>query len=184
MQDVSATEIDLENLPFVSFDNRAELPRDSGVYFVVQKTCKDILYIGKAKNLKTRFDGHHKLLDMHKHGAEKILFLCLPIQSLKIERDLIRQFKPILNKMSLVEPLNRNRRFPIAIPVLNEVQLILLAHTRGISKVQAAQDLIVDAVSDPKVWDKVKVALQKEAALRKTPVNVLIEELIHAQRRT
>lgn len=49
----------LDELPYVEFLKKDQLPQTVGVYFAVDKYQK-IWYIGKAQNLRTRWVGHHR----------------------------------------------------------------------------------------------------------------------------
>jgi excinuclease UvrABC nuclease subunit len=49
----------IQRLPSVTFRERTLLPRVSGVYFVFN-TYGELLYVGKAKNLRERWRYHHR----------------------------------------------------------------------------------------------------------------------------
>jgi excinuclease UvrABC nuclease subunit len=53
-------EIDVFSLPFVTLDSKKNLPKDSGVYFLIDES-NGIRYIGLAINIKNRWAGHTKL---------------------------------------------------------------------------------------------------------------------------
>lgn len=49
----------LDKLPYVEFLKKDQLPETAGIYFAVDKDYK-VWYIGKARNLKNRWFGHHR----------------------------------------------------------------------------------------------------------------------------
>lgn len=49
----------LSSIPSIQLTNRAKLPDQPGIYFVYTPDHK-LLYIGKADNLRTRWNSHHK----------------------------------------------------------------------------------------------------------------------------
>jgi excinuclease UvrABC nuclease subunit len=48
----------LNNLPFVTFDNRKSLPNAPAVYFVISR-WKEVLYVGRTRHLRGRWMNHH-----------------------------------------------------------------------------------------------------------------------------
>ena len=83
-----------ERVPFINAD--IDLPTESGVYFVVNKSWK-ILYIGQSKNMRQRWkDGHHKVLDCLRHGAHHIYFQHT-LEPYDIEQIYIKDWEPPLN---------------------------------------------------------------------------------------
>ena len=59
-------------LPHISLKSRTLLPEESGIYYVVDETSI-IWYIGKAKNLRTRWtgDSHHRLDQLQKQRKKQ-----------------------------------------------------------------------------------------------------------------
>ena len=88
-------------LPHVLLKSKELLPEDSGIYYVIDEN-KLIWYIGKAKNIKTRWSGktHHRILQL---GSQKgkvfhIYFeIISPDQLTKVEKARIEEYKPQLN---------------------------------------------------------------------------------------
>lgn len=89
--------IDPFNLPSVSSSNINLLPEVTAVYFLVRKRC--VLYIGKAKNLRKRWQGHHKKDYAVRFGDTQISWALMPscAHALAAERILIDEFMPQLN---------------------------------------------------------------------------------------
>jgi excinuclease UvrABC nuclease subunit len=85
--------MEITELPQVSVQERHRLPTASGVYFVLSK-CGEILYVGRAKNLRSRWRNHHL-----RHPDWTIAYLEAPLSVLReLETGLIRRFLPRLNK--------------------------------------------------------------------------------------
>ncbi|HEY9297391.1 MAG TPA: hypothetical protein VIQ31_13665, partial [Phormidium sp.] len=89
-------------LPHISLKSRTLLPEESGIYYVVDE--KSIIwYIGKAKNLRTRWtgDSHHRLDQLQKQRKKQftIYYELIPeLQLDAIERQRIEQYNPQLNR--------------------------------------------------------------------------------------
>ena len=92
----------LANYPAIPYQDKAQLPRDSGIYFVTLEDDK-ILYIGKTNNFFTRWLAHHKTEQLlSKYNPDKliIIYCRLPPDVLdKIEVELIRLHKPPENNI-------------------------------------------------------------------------------------
>lgn len=73
---------------------------------------------------------------------------------------------------------NRDRRFPINLPIVKEIRLSLWGHTRGVSKTRMAEAILIDRVSNADNWSEVCKDLRQEAAIRKIPVEELIKEIL------
>jgi hypothetical protein len=112
-------------LPHISLNSRTLLPEESGIYYVVDE--KSIIwYIGKAKNLRTRWtgDSHHRLYQLQKQRKKlfTIYYELLPESLLDIiEQERIEQYSPQLNgtkvkakKLDSTEKLLRETLFSIA----------------------------------------------------------------------
>ena len=84
--------MDIKNLSQVSIQERRRLPATSGVYLVLN--CNnEVLYVGRSKNLKRRWQSHHL-----RHQDWTIAYLEAPISSLReLETELIQNFLPRLN---------------------------------------------------------------------------------------
>lgn len=95
-------------LPSILWRDKSELPLLSGIYFVLDGV--DILYVGKAKNLRRRWqsNSHHRyaaiahlqrIIDDSKLGEPiKIAWVECPEEYLsQLEREMIKQFNPRFN---------------------------------------------------------------------------------------
>lgn len=74
--------IDFKNLPFVSLSNKSNLPKCSGIYFVLNQK-KEVLYVGKSINLFYRWRDHHRfeqLSEIHKNKNEVISIFWLELK--------------------------------------------------------------------------------------------------------
>jgi hypothetical protein len=74
----------------------------------------------------------------------------------------------------------RDRRFPVNLPIVKEIRLSLWAHTRGVSKTRMAEAILIERVSSADNWKEVCKDLLQEAAIRKIPVEELIQEILKA----
>ena len=91
-------------LASVGLADRRELPREPGVYFVIS-SAEELLYVGKAGNLRTRLMGHNRAAAFVEAGAARISYCIvtpraldtLNLDLLTLEREAIRRFDPILN---------------------------------------------------------------------------------------
>jgi predicted GIY-YIG superfamily endonuclease len=92
----------LANYPAIPYQDKAQLPRNSGIYFVTLED-NQILYIGKTNNFFTRWLAHHKTEQLlSKYDPKKliIIYCHFPSSSLdKIEVELIRLHKPPENNV-------------------------------------------------------------------------------------
>ncbi|MEG4446308.1 hypothetical protein QUB47_21405 [Microcoleus sp. AT9_B5] len=112
-------------LPHISLNSRTLLPEESGIYYVVDENSI-IWYIGKAKNLRTRWtgDSHHRLYQLQKQRKQQftIYYELLPESLLDIiEQQRIEQYSPQLNgtkvkakKLASTERLLRETLFSLA----------------------------------------------------------------------
>lgn len=112
-------------LPHISLKSRTLLPEESGIYYVVDETSI-IWYIGKAKNLRTRWtgDSHHRLDQLQKQRKKQftIYYELLPESLLDlIEQQRIEHYSPQLNgtqvkakKLRPTETLLRETLFSLA----------------------------------------------------------------------
>ncbi len=108
-----------------SLRNRSSLPDQSGIYFVIDNQ-NQILYIGQAKSLRSRWTGksHHRYKQFARKGLDKI-FLCYIEASASeldtLEKNYINQFKPPLNDTKVKQYL------PKKSPKLSDLQRLLKA---------------------------------------------------------
>lgn len=87
----------IENLPFVKYSNRKNLPAVAGVYFAV---TDQVDYVGEADNLRQRWQKHEVVERM---GAPALIYyLVMPgsskIERCWLEREQIRRFQPRFNR--------------------------------------------------------------------------------------
>jgi len=80
------------------------LPDAGGIYVMVHRTLFFFLhpvYIDKASNLQNRHNAHERWHEARKKGASERHYLCIRSESKrsKFEEDLIRRYKPKLNRM-------------------------------------------------------------------------------------
>lgn len=83
-------------LPFVPFGGFSELPKIKGVYFVL--SGNEILYIGKANNLRERWKMHEKAERLEKANADRVAWL--EGAGVEKEIELINCFTPKYNVKS------------------------------------------------------------------------------------
>ena len=91
--------IQVLQLPGVVLSQKKFLPKISSIYFVISNS-KEIIYIGKAKNLYRRWGDHH-LFERLK-CQENITIAWLSVQNsdllFEIETAMIKHFQPVFNK--------------------------------------------------------------------------------------
>ena len=90
-------------------DVRDQLPKYSGVYLVYRGvyergsfTCREIIYIGQAENIRERHKNHEKRdLFLAKRRANEVIFYsCAPVATYDLDREenaLVYEMRPILN---------------------------------------------------------------------------------------
>lgn len=87
----------------ISFNSLSHIPNDPGIY--IFKQGKNILYIGKAKNLKNRLSQYFNPWSVWKQDmltkADDVEFLVCKTEteSLVLEANMIRQHKPPYNRL-------------------------------------------------------------------------------------
>lgn len=107
-------------VPFVGFAKRSDLPKLSGVYCLVEDG--EILYVGKTRDLRKRWQSHHKSAVI-KNASQAKIFYILAEESIlsQIEVALIKYFAPPLNKTPGGDGRNAKadapRRVQLRIPV-------------------------------------------------------------------
>lgn len=70
----------LTRLPSLHFPSRANLPECAGIYFVMvepgfHSATLQILYIGRSRNLRSRWRAHHRLPDLERHPGARIYWM-------------------------------------------------------------------------------------------------------------
>lgn len=84
------------DLPFVPFEERQKLPKQPGIYYVVDSDDV-IVYIGKTNNLRTRWAYHHRAFQVSK-GVYRIFWQLVALEKLsKAERAAVRIYGPMWN---------------------------------------------------------------------------------------
>ena len=99
------SELDFASLPFVPLTQRDHLSGCAAIYFALDSDDR-VLYIGKAANLQSRWQGqdHHRLdqlLRIHKHIPVRLLWLDCNDRASQlnaIEVFYIRHYHPLLNR--------------------------------------------------------------------------------------
>ena len=104
-------EICFINDPFlfyrVAYKDKHLLPEQSGIYYVLNLQTRNVLYIGKAQNIRQRWCKHHRnedvwlIADDFEDGVICIAFELRPLQGLeKAESRRIKALQPLLNNKS------------------------------------------------------------------------------------
>jgi hypothetical protein len=89
--------LNLSALPQVSIYNKKLLPNIPAVYVVLDHN-ESVLYVGKAKNLKTRWSAHHRFDLCVKNNAQRIAWLeCEESEMAKLEQTVMLSARPLLN---------------------------------------------------------------------------------------
>jgi Helix-turn-helix domain len=97
------TNTSISSLPQVKFCERASLPSVSAVYIVLTESL-DALYVGQAKNLKTRWVNHHRVFDCIQNGAQSIAWIeCSELDMSKLEQQTMLDTRPLLNGVPTLE---------------------------------------------------------------------------------
>lgn len=86
--------IDIEKLDNSRLLHKKYFPEISAIYFVF--TGDELIYIGRAINLRKRFAEHEKFKGLN---IEKLHVYWLPTEDLDIECFYIKKFRPLLNKI-------------------------------------------------------------------------------------
>ncbi|MDJ0716911.1 MAG: GIY-YIG nuclease family protein [Prochloraceae cyanobacterium] len=95
---IKPEKINLTTLPTLHLRDKEKLPEKSGIYFALD-SLGIVQYIGKANNLKNRWNNHHRENQLKGLNDIKIAYLEVSDPSLltEIEKSLINRFKPGLN---------------------------------------------------------------------------------------
>lgn len=105
MSAINPYNIDLENLSLLALEQRIGLPKCQGIYLVLSEQ-KEVLYIGRSKNIHSRWKSHERYQHLRELPGVSIawievnndfLFRC-------IERALIEFFKPKFNDPKYTPP--------------------------------------------------------------------------------
>lgn len=100
------------NLEKVDLKNKHLLPEYSGIYYVLDES-NIVWYIGKAKNLKKRWNGkaHHRLYQLSSQSRKKFYIYYKKLSFINLdeeEKKLIAQYRPHLNS----SPVKKKRVLP------------------------------------------------------------------------
>ncbi|MGH7999940.1 MAG: helix-turn-helix domain-containing protein [Brasilonema sp.] len=139
-------------LPFVLIEQKHELPRKTGIYFVLSETG-EILYIGKSIDIHDRWRRHHRYRDI-KGTPVKIAWLLVEDSSLlhEIEMALIYWFKPKLNETTsnqvwvdrLDYLLNKPKTIPINKKLFCRLAVLMAEKNPQLSQRQLAKETGLD----------------------------------------
>lgn len=95
-------------LPYTAYKDKANLPNSSGIYYVLNRYKREIIYIGRAKNIRNRWINHHRdwdigiLESIHADGRITIAWEIYPENYLQeFETKRIQEFKPVINWKSI-----------------------------------------------------------------------------------
>ncbi len=93
--------VELDNLPSMPFEQRANLPNIAAIYFVLTAE-KTVLYIGRAQSLAQRWQSHNRSKQFATYPGVHIAWLAVSSAGLlpSIEEALITFFKPLCNGKS------------------------------------------------------------------------------------
>lgn len=106
--------LDFLSLPSIALNARVDLPTCAGIYFVIafDGVARQVLYIGKAKNINTRWQNHHRLPDVSQMVGVSIFWLQVEdVATLDdLEREFIAYFEPTLNGTKTAPDAQGKRR--------------------------------------------------------------------------
>lgn len=104
---IDLTKIQPDVLPSVALANRKQLPKCSSIYFAIANGR--VQYIGRAKNMRTRWAKHHRYDELSLMDAARIAYMECPADLLdEIEEALISWFNPPLNGLFKPQPPPRD----------------------------------------------------------------------------
>jgi len=143
---MNASTIDPLTLPSLPLGERKQLPKCSGIYFVIKDG--DILYVGRTANLYQRWLAHHIWQHLYDVSGElRVAWLeCSDTELLPaVEKAMIAHFKPPLNKRSGVGD-GESVRVSIYLPddIGEAVEQMASGEMRSLSQMGAI--LIMEAV--------------------------------------
>lgn len=99
-----AVDIDPFLLPSVALPDRFMLPAQKGIYFALTDR-REVIYIGKAKCLVSRWKKHHRLADLESIGNIYIAWITynniVDTELFRLEQEYIIHFHPHLNGTNL-----------------------------------------------------------------------------------
>ena len=132
--------IDISRLPSIKLVDRDNLPECSGIYFV--SSSGEILYIGKAINVRNRWKAHHRYMQVSANYADVCILWMEVDRALldDIEIACIKHFRPILNG---TEILSHTKQLPIRLSDVDRAALRrIVAHHTLSNEAEAVRWLI------------------------------------------
>lgn len=123
---------DLLTLRRTPIEDRRNLPRTKGIYFVFSGDT--LIYIGKTKNsFRSRWGGHHRYSEFRKFEAVSIAcyaIRCSDSEMTRLEREAILVHRPPLNERVWDERKNRGKASAgtgcVTFPVDDEEEELLM----------------------------------------------------------
>lgn len=94
----SPSTIDLKSLPWLPLEEKTAFPKRPAIYFAID-SLGTVQYIGRTKNVRTRWNQHHKYEVLSAIADIKVAYLFVDLPELlpEIEQALIEYFDPPLN---------------------------------------------------------------------------------------
>lgn len=94
---LNPAEIDPLSLPSVPLEDRRDLPTDPCIYFAIDGQGV-VQYVGKAKNLRNRWQGHHRRRQLEAMGNVRIAYVNVDPGLLSaVESAMIERIRPYIN---------------------------------------------------------------------------------------
>ena len=103
-----ASNLNIFELPYVTFKNRDKLPKNTGIYIV--SSNKVLLYIGMTTNdLNVRWQTHHRTSQLQQFKNVVIhYFVCSESTAYELEQDLIKLYPQVLLNSTSVPNITDN----------------------------------------------------------------------------
>lgn len=142
-------QIDPLTLPSLPLTERQKFPKIAAVYFAIGLSGA-ILYIGRSRNLATRWSVHHRYLELKTIGNVRIAWLHCSNESLlpDIEEALIKHFIPPLNRAP-----NQNRQLR-QISEGREQLVEIIKTSRGSMSQRSFAKLLGVSTTAVQLWEK------------------------------
>ncbi|MBD2497904.1 helix-turn-helix transcriptional regulator [Nostoc sp. FACHB-280] len=131
---INPATIDPLALPSVSLHERSQLPTTPCIYFAIDSQGV-IQYVGKAKNLRTRWRAHDKGIELSMMDSVTIAYLEVDAELLvEIENALIEWFMPSLNTRKSIKSLQKR-------PFCLQIERVIRVDAPGIgAKIKYARE--------------------------------------------
>ncbi|WP_051469885.1 GIY-YIG nuclease family protein [Fischerella sp. PCC 9605] len=165
---INPSTLDLKTLPWLPLDEKTAFPKRPAIYFAID-SLGNIQYIGRAKNVRSRWSKHHKYEELNAIGNIKIAYLFIDLLDLlpEIETALIEYFNPPLNiQLKIVTEniesklLKSKRQDPNYTKVTADIEKEIASKTRAICALTGIS--LSDAVNEAlKLWIEKKKADEK-----------------------